>query len=396
MVIVGFFGFLSYTSSMHIAYCAALRLPSERAYGHQVAAVCQALLKLGHEIEVLVPERVNPITEDFWSYYGADRKIALHQLRAFDGIASRWTPGLLGLHLHTRSFRRQLHEYLRMHKYELLYTRTPALLGTLLSSGQPVMIELHTLPRLGRRRFVQQCNQCVRVICLTTPMKDELQRWGVQQNKLTVEGDAVDVAAFENLPLPAAVREQWNIPADSSVIGYAGSLATMGLSKGVDQIVEAVLSLDASVRALIAGGPPEAAHALRGLVAVHGGEKRVEVLGPVSREDVKSVYAASDILVYPAPTSDAVYFRRDTSPLKVFEYMAARRPIIAAAIPPIRDILDETVALLYQPGDVRHLQNQIAYALAHPDDMQRMADRAYDRVKDHTWTKRMQRILSVS
>lgn len=42
---------------MRIAYCTNIRLPSERAHGHQVAAVCDALVKLGHDVTIFAPFR---------------------------------------------------------------------------------------------------------------------------------------------------------------------------------------------------------------------------------------------------------------------------------------------------------------------------------------------------
>ena len=57
--------------SMRIAYCTNVRLPSERAHGHQVAQVCDALAHLGHDVTIFAPYRDNEVTEDYWMYYGA-------------------------------------------------------------------------------------------------------------------------------------------------------------------------------------------------------------------------------------------------------------------------------------------------------------------------------------
>ncbi len=380
---------------MRIAYCTTLRLPSERAYGRQVAAVCQALVRLGHAVEIVGPQRQNEVEDDFWSYYGVDPSIRLTQLPAFDGIASRWTPGVIGLHLHTRSFGRQLRPYLSHADVDLLYSRNPVLLPLLVGSGKPVIIELHTLPRFGRRRFVRRCNRCSLVVCLTTPMKEELHRWGVHQDRLMVAGDAVDLDAFHQLPDRLAARAYWTIPTDAFVVGYAGSIRTMGHDKGVDQLVSATDQLRQNTRLhlLIAGGPRAAAASLQEQAARAGLGDRVHILGPVTHRDVLQLYAASDLLVYTAPASNAAYFRRDTSPLKLFEYMAAGVPMIAAALPPLRDVLDESTALLYEPGNANHLASQIAYAMDHGEDMRRMAERSKARVAEHTWTKRIERIL---
>jgi glycosyltransferase involved in cell wall biosynthesis len=110
-------------------------------------------------------------------------------------------------------------------------------------------------------------------------------------------------------------------------------------------------------------------------------------------EVIPSFLAACDILVYPAPKSNHPFFQRDTSPLKIFEYMAARKPIVMADLPPLRDILSEATAFLCEPGDPESLADAIERALKHPEEAQAKAERAWEIVQEHTWEKRMRRIM---
>ncbi len=84
---------------MRIAYCTNVRLPSERAHGHQVAQVCDALAALGHDVTVVAPFRRNTIHADYWSYYGADRRVNLAHLGSFDPIDHSVIPKVLQLPL---------------------------------------------------------------------------------------------------------------------------------------------------------------------------------------------------------------------------------------------------------------------------------------------------------
>lgn len=379
---------------MRIVYCTTLRLPSERAYGRQIAAVCRALAALGHGVSVLAPKRRNPISEDFWSYHGVPREVALEQLPAFDGIGSPLTPGVLGLWVHHWTFVRSLRRRLTSAEADLLYTRNAVLLPALLATGKPVVCELHALPRFLRRRFVRRCNRCASVVCLTTPMRDTLLRWGVHASLLHVAPDAVDPQAFALLPSKEEARRRLGLPADAFVVGYAGSLATMGLSKGVELLVDAVASLgDADVRALIAGGPPEETERLRARAVAAGIPAAVHLLGHVPQETVRDVYAASDVLAYPAPATRHPYFLRDTSPLKILEYMAAGRPIVCADIPPVHDLLDARSALFVPAGNAGALGDALC-TLRHGGAGPQLAAQAAAAVKDRTWERRMQGILS--
>jgi len=374
---------------MRIAYCTNVRLPSERAHGHQVASVCDALVQIGHEVHIFAPHRQNPIQEDFWTYHEVDRRVEFTHVRSFDGIASSFTPGVLGLKVTTWSYVHKLFPLLQNKNFDLLYTRTPEILSTLLSVGSPVVLELHKLPRRGRSRFLNHCEQCTHIVCLTSAMKRELVLWGIDEKKVGLEGDAVDIERFHHLPEKNNVRDEWKISPEAFVVGYAGSLRTMGLSKGVEQIVAAVTKLQAQGRnvvLLFAGGPEHDGKIL-------AQSPHVFYRGQLPQSEVLKIYGASDLLIYPAPETTHPYFVRDTSPLKIFEYMAAFRPTIVADLPPVRDILDEDAAFFYQPGNVQGLSETIETAMDNPEEAQKRSSRAREIVENHTWENRMKRIM---
>lgn len=378
---------------MRIAYCTNLRLPSERAYGHQVAGVCNALVTLGHTVTVLHPRRNNPITESAQQYHGLLPAVTVETLPTFDGVGSAWMPGVLGLWSQNVSLRRALRRRLPGVGAELVYTRNPALLAMLLSVGLPVICELHTLPRWGRAGWVRLLSHCRTVVCLTTPMRDELRAWGVPADRMIIAPDAVDAARFASLPDAATARAMFGIPVGVPTVGYAGSIETMGLSKGVDLLVEAIVGLP-GVHAVIAGGPVSGAAALRTLAQRLGVQDRVHLLGQVPPQDVATVYGASDVLVYTAPRSAHPYFLRDTSPLKLVEYMAAGKPIACADLPPVHDLLGADEAMLWTPGDAGGLRRALAFLFAQDAEARQMAAAARARAQNQSWEKRMERILA--
>ncbi len=384
---------------MRIAYCTTVRLPTERAHGHQISAVCNALEKLGHEVTIFAPFRNNTLSEDFWTYHGVPRTIALERLGSFDPINNPFFPGVTALWVLTAFFRRLLGRRLIGSSFHIILTRSPSLLSTLLSTGLPVVLELHKLPQWRRTHFVRLCLRCRLIVCLTSVMRTELISWGVPPDRVIVEGDAVDVSFFAKMPSVQVARRQWNIPSDAFVVGYAGSIATMGLSKGVDQLLEAMSILREQkhdVLALIAGGPQSFVADLQQNVRAKNLETAVFLLGQIPHNAIPFVYAASDCLVYVAPSGRHPYFQRDTSPLKIFEYMAAKRAIISADLPPIHDVLDEKTAIFYPPGNVKALADAIREVQVSSQRAQERTGIAYSRVQEHSWEKRMMRILSAT
>ena len=369
-------------SVMRIAYCTNVRLPSERAHGHQVARVCDALAALGHEVEIFAPYRRNPIQNDYWNFHKADKRVQLTYLGKFDPID--WPiPKFLQLFLLNLQFTMSICKKLQMQKTAIIYTRSPALLSTLLKTKIPVALELHTLPKRGRSRFAARCNQCALVICLTKPMREDLLSSGVEAGKVITESDGIDLQAFTK-----------NIPSSLGkfIIGYAGQLSSMGLSKGIPELLDAFLLLrkqkkDAELH--IAG--PE----VRDEVLMHRLQKTEGLVyrGFLPHEKIPAFLSSCSVLVYPAPASSHPFYTRDTSPLKIFEYMAAKKPIVAADLPPLRDILSEETAYLCIPGDPQSLADAILQVFGHPEEAQKKAEKAWVKVQEHTWKKRMTRIL---
>ena len=387
-----------YDIPIRIAYCTNVRLPSERAHGHQIAQVCDALVHLGHGVTLFAPCRRNLIEQNYHAYYGAERGIKLRYLDAFDNNRYPVPLGLPGLYLANASLRRALRRALDAERFDLLYTRSPGLLPALLHRGTPVILELHQLPRLGRRSFVRNCNACTRVSCLTSPMQNALTRMGVDPRKIIVEGDAVDLEIFAEARKSNAWRRTHSIPLDMPLIGYAGQLKSMGLSKGVEVLMNALRELHAQeqeFRAVIAGGPQE--EILRLTANINPAlQSSIHFLGTIPHREVPALMTASDVLVYPAPASNHPYYMRDTSPLKLFEYMASGTPIVCADLPPIRDIASEQEVAFVPPGDPSRMAQAIMRVIREPAEAAQRAARARELVQKHTWEKRMQRILAHS
>lgn len=379
---------------MRIAYCTNVRLPSERAHGHQIAQVADALVRLGYDVTVIAPYRRNAVEANYWDYYGADLRVKVAYAGWFDAIRSPFLPGVLGLFSMNWMLRRELRRAITSKDFDLLYTRTPALLSALLTSKLPVILELHQLPRRGRRAFVKQCNRCRVVACLTSAMRDALISWGVHPKRVIVEGDAVDLRRFEKLPSREIARKRFKLTTDRLVVGYVGRLKTLGMDKGVSVMLKAFKELRTKGRFLgfIVGGPEVDRHTYEAEARALGlGSSDVVFVGEIPARDVPMSLAACDVLAMPFP--DFPHYRHHMSPLKMFEYMAADRPLLTSDLPTVRDVLDESTAIFCEPGDVGSLVQVLEWIADHPAEARERAKKARELVKHHTWEERMKRIL---
>lgn len=387
---------------MRIAYINHGRFPTEKAYGSQIAQVCDALAELGHDVTLLCPTFHSGIASAPDRYYGLRRALHIERVDHFDAFQSSLVPGFLGFAVSMRSYGQALQKYLAGHKnFDLAYVRSPLLVGNLLRTGIPVILELHSLPRFCRRRFTHACNHCAKVVCLTSPMHDQLVSWGVKPEKVIVEADGVDLRRFEHLPITSDAKKKWDLPSDRPVIGYVGALATREtLEKGVRDLIDSMgilrdLPLPSLPLLWIVGGPEKWRKEYEDHARLNGLHTHsIRFQGRIESSAVPSAMAACDVCVYPAPKSDHPYFQRDTSPLKLFEYLAAGKPVVCADIPPIRDVVDDRSVRLYQPGDLHDLAAAIGDALRHPDKARQLSEAGKRIAQDHSWEKRMTRILS--
>lgn len=390
---------LSY-GPMRIAYCTNVRLPSERAHGHQIAKVTQALRDIGHSVEIFAPYRENVIDESFSSYYGLSETVHLHHLGTVDGIAAWWAPGVLGLKLTTFLFGRILRDILvkRRGDFDVLYTRTPELLPVLATIGVPIILELHRIPRLRRRKFLSLVRSCSLIVTLTSPMRQALIELGVSDIPVIAEGDAVDLHDFEAVPDPKTTRDSLHVPDGIPLIVYAGQLESMGLSKGIPELLDACEALTKrgfEYRAVIAGGPENAVERFRETLP-EAIRPSVTFTGHIPHLKIPTLLTAADVLVYPAPKSNHPFYMRDTSPLKLFEYMAAGKPTVTADLPPIHDALDATMTRFVPPGEAVALADAIRLTMEEPEESAKRARLALAHVEHCTWEKRMSRILAAA
>ena len=144
---------------------------------------------------------------------------------------------------------------------------------------------------------------------------------------------------------------------------------------------------------MIVGGHPKEPDLarIRSVADRLGIAERVTFTGLVEPSRVPELLRQADVLVLPNPASAIA--TRYTSPLKLFEYMAAGRPIVSSDLPSIREILSDHVnAVLVPPGDVAALTHGIEQLLGDPTLANRLAHAALQDVPKYSWQRRAERL----
>jgi glycosyltransferase involved in cell wall biosynthesis len=176
------------------------------------------------------------------------------------------------------------------------------------------------------------------------------------------------------------------------IVAYAGHLYAW---KGVDVLLEAI-ALVPEARGLIVGGhaaEPDLAR-LQALAERLGVSGRLTFTGMLDPGQVAGLLRSATVLALPNPAS--AISTRFTSPLKLFEYMAAGRAIVASDLPSIREILhNEVDALLVAPGDAPALANAIRRLLGDRDLAARLAGAAFEAAPGYSWDRRAERLSTL-
>ena len=414
--------FASARDTVRILYLADIRFPLERANGIQSMETCHALAARGHEVTLVVRPDTHTPPRDPFAFYGLPRIGAADhadQSRAaeYADHADLGTLTIEGAPITGPAASRRV-GYLTFAigramgrtRQDLIFTRDLGLASLLLripaSLRAPVVYEAHgiaadvaaalpglltgapeaspaKLRRLARRE-AHVWKGAEGYVTITTGLKRELERRFTSRTRIAVVPDGTRVTNDPDARSPTPDPRS-----PMFTIGYAGHLYPW---KGVDLIIEAVAALP-DTRGLIVGGhekEPDLAR-VKAFAAELNCASRVTFTGLIPPAEVGARLRQADVLALPNPRS--VISSEFTSPLKLFEYMASGRPIVASDLPSLREILrHEENALLVEPGNPQALVAGIQRIKDEPELGRRLAAQARVDVAQFTWARRAERL----
>jgi glycosyltransferase involved in cell wall biosynthesis len=227
--------------------------------------------------------------------------------------------------------------------------------------------------------------QAGHIVTVSRELRDTLMEDGVPGDRVSVVPNGVDGALFSpEGPVPEGLRN------GGCVVGFVGSLKEW---HGVDLMAEAfrTLASDSRFHLLVVGEGPRA-EAIGGLAAELPG--RVTWTGAVPHGEIPDYVRAMDIALAPVPVLERYYY----SPLKVLEYMAMGRPVVAGDIGQLRELVEPGVTgVLVPPGDPDALAGAVQRLADDPEHRLGLGRAAAARVREaHLWTERAHRILQLA
>ncbi len=347
--------------------------------------MCNAFAHLGHEVTLLITDRETTITETPEEYFGIKFNFSFVRLPVPDiaGRSPRIPPVLRRYFFFIQRvvFAYQAFRHIRSEKYTYLYGRDEWILwflGHFVSV--PAVWESHAAKfSFIARRLLKKLDH---VVVISEGIRDFYIAHGVSRATLLVAHDAVDERFFEPHITTLEARKDLGIKTQKPVVIYIGGLESW---KGAVTFFESVQGQNVFDAFVIGGKEAEQEIFQARYPEVH-------FLGFLPYKGLPRYQQAADILVIPNTAKEALSAEY-TSPLKLFSYMTAKKPIVASRIPSITNVLTPDMAYFFTADDPRSLRDTIIEVLNDTEEGIQRSVRAYEKSRQHTWLKRAQEII---
>ena len=380
---------------LRILYPVPEGIDFRRARFQQIFQTAHALARLGCHVDLLIGRNpIDPVADALPHYgLGNHENLRIHSIAMFrreEGPFLRisWDGVFLllcGL---------KMGQLLRQRTYHAIFTRhlKPAAFFSALRSyfKLPIIFEAHEIFHLTANR--NERSEKIRkkeariyprmdgLVAITRGLADKFRESFYLRAPIEIVPDGFHPGLYQTL---SPSRRQGRII-------YVGQLFPW---KGTDILFEAMQYLPEAELHVLGGSGALLEKSIEqcqrldvdGRVSFHGQVPPLEVVRHLGEASVAVLPLRTDLIS-----------ARFTSPLKLFEYMAAGVPIVASDLPSMREILsDRTNALLVKPEDPHALAEGIQKLLRERGLAERLAARAKDDVQSYTWDKRAERIIGL-
>jgi glycosyltransferase involved in cell wall biosynthesis len=384
---------------MRIAYCCAD--PGIPVFGHKggsrhVQEILRALRALGHAVMLFATRRGGPPPADL-----ADLPVVALPEIPRGSPAERERAAL--------DANPRIRDTILAHgPFDLIYERYAlwnwAGMASARALGVPGVLEVNAPLIEEQARYRVLCDretalavtrrtldEAVLLVAVSEGVRDWLAGFAETDGKIAVIPNGVDPERFAAVSAVATRSAK----SDALTLGFVGSLKPW---HGLDRLIDAFAVFrhrHPASRLLIVGDGPERAACEERAAALklnRGSDASLIFTGAVPAEQVPGLLTAIDIAVAPYPPSADFYF----SPLKVYEYMAAGRAMVASRIGQIDGLIEDGVTgRLYPPGDPDALVEVLDQLARSPDERARLGAAARAKVSaEHSWRSVAQRILA--
>ncbi|NQT27208.1 glycosyltransferase family 4 protein [candidate division KSB1 bacterium] len=228
-------------------------------------------------------------------------------------------------------------------------------------------------------------NQAEHSICVSNVARSYFTQEGVNPEKLSVITNGADVDQFHPNINGDSVVKKYGLE-DRIVIGFIGSFHVWHGIDNLLQLIRQTLKQYPNAMFLLVGQGGPMRHGLEEYIQREDLQDRVILTGYVKYEEMSIHIAAMDIVLALYPNLPLFYY----SPVKVFEYMAAGKAVVATQIGQIAELVrDKENGLLCHPDDFDGMVQNLNTFIENPDLRKQLGQRAYETIQQyHSWKQK--------
>lgn len=376
---------------MKIFYFSFTRFPSEKAHSLYIAKVAESFANLGKDFVVVVPRRLGSVKKSFSDFYDVKDNFRVVKLPCIDlfyllPIFRHFTFYLCML---TFSLSALLYAFFKTPRDSIIFANDLIVAMFLTFSGRKIVYELHDYPQDSLWLYRRLFNRVYKIQTNNYQKKTLLEnQFGVPENKIYTAHNGVTIEDFDIPESRVEARKILNLDPSKKTVVYTGHLYDW---KGVDTLVDTAKSMQ-DVDFLFIGGSAEDVTEKKCDTKNHN---NIHFLGFKPHSEIPMYQRAADVLVVPN-TAKIDISKYHTSPMKIFEYMASKTPIVASDIPSIREILNEENSFFFVPDDCESLSNSIDRVINLSDSKKtKIVRNASLLVIEYSWLSRAKKVFEI-
>lgn len=232
-------------------------------------------------------------------------------------------------------------------------------------------------------------NNADAIVVVTNVLKNILIEEGVEQSKITVISNGVNLDAFNIASSGKDIRVRYGLE-DNIVLGFVGVVRKYHGLEILFNILPELIKKEPKLHFMLVGYSQEIG-AFEDYLAEIGQSKNVTITGNVAHKSMAEYIAAMDIALMP----DSNVWG---SPMKIFEYMAMGKAVVAPKLASIEEInTDNHDAVLFTQGNAQHLQDAILKLATNKDIRNKIGSNARQTiiVNDITWDRNARMVIDI-
>lgn len=376
---------------MKILFLHGNSLDITKANMHQTVAMCNAFVENGNEVILMVPSlgkaNDNRLKDFKNNYHEINFEVNFRNITLKEKL-SRYT---------NTPFKCKEIEDL---DFDIIFTRDPSALHVALQTKKNILFEIHNnkihqksiLLNFYWSKFVKKISRLKRVqlITISSSLRNYWLNYGVQQDKVFDLHDGFDINSYEKILDQGFVRNELGLDLNKRYACYTGSLDK---DRGIDNLIYLASKIH-NLEVIVVGGSLQQVIFYNQIIK-NKKLSNIKFIGRVDHQEIPKYLFASDYLI--GVWSKNIPTINYCSPLKIFEYMAAGKIIIAQGYKTIKEVLINGYnSVIIEPDSKESLVDAMNDILRNENKYSKIGNQARkDAFELYSWKVRVEKIFKI-